>query len=149
MLTKLQQNGLITYITTCKGGCECYLCEYFGGAKNMFEIFSPDDFTEIKLRKIWSWLKRQYLFNGTCDLMSLNFNDPIAPKNSDITQCHLDSYAVGEKGNHLTLKQILMFEHISELFPAAVDRVVKRSENPAPPIPDDMAGQIKWVGDNL
>jgi len=101
----LRENALITYVTTCKSNCQCNLCEYFGGAKHMFEIFEPDSFDQPMLRKIWSWLNTQHKIYGKCDLTSLNFNDPTAPKFSDITQCHLDSYAEDENGNYLTLKQ--------------------------------------------
>lgn len=42
-----------------------------------------------------------------------------------------------------------MFEPISELLPVATERILDRVANPAPPIPDDEAGQVKWVNDNL
>lgn len=88
----LQQNSLITYSTSHKGNCDCKDCEYFGGVNHLFEIYSPNDFTDHLLRKVWSWLKIQFELNGTCMLDTLNFEDPLAPKVSEITQAHLDSY---------------------------------------------------------
>lgn len=40
------------------------------------------------------------------------------------------------------------FQHISELLPAAVDRILKRAEDPMPD-PNDYIACIKWVNDNL
>ena len=104
MITKIQQDSLITYLTTCKSGCDCHTCKELGGAENMFAIFTSDDFSENKLRKIWQWLKVQYQKNGSCDLLSLNFEDPSAPKLSDITQCHIDRDQVDGKGQHIPLR---------------------------------------------
>lgn len=97
-MTLLQQNSLVTYITSHKGNCECKDCQYFGGVKNLFDIFLPEIFTDNNLRRIYGWLKRQFKFNGTCDLESLDLRHPTAPKLSDITQCHIDSYSTDEKG---------------------------------------------------
>ena len=42
------------------------------------------------------------------------------------------------------------FQHISELLPQAMERIIKRAENPLWwSIPEDEAGQVKWVNNNL
>ena len=41
-----------------------------------------------------------------------------------------------------------MFEHISELLPAAMERILDRADNPIPD-PNDVEASIKWVNDNL
>ena len=44
-----------------------------------------------------------------------------------------------------------MFEQIGEYIARSnyVERLLDRAANPAPPIPDDEAGQIAWVNSNL
>lgn len=43
------------------------------------------------------------------------------------------------------------FQHISEILPKAMDRILNRAgvAKKYPLIPDDVAGQIKWVEENL
>lgn len=92
-MNKLQENCLITYITTHSGNCVCEDCEFFGGVKHLFEIYEVDSFEDNHLRRIWMWLKCQFEEKGTCDLKSLDFEDPTAPKSFEIHDCHIDSYA--------------------------------------------------------
>lgn len=100
----IQQNSLITYITSHKGNCDCKDCEYFGGVDNLLKTFEQENFTDNHLRRIYGWLNRQFKIKGTCDLESLNLNDPTAPKLSDITQCHLDSYSYDKEENYIPLR---------------------------------------------
>ena len=100
----IQQNSLITYITSHKGNCDCADCQYFGGVDNLFKIFEQEGFTDNHLRRIWGWLKRQYHIKGTCELGTLNLLDPTAPQLSDITQCHLDSYSYDKDEKYIPLK---------------------------------------------
>lgn len=48
----------------------------------------------------------------------------------------------------LPLKRESNFQHISELLPAAFQRIVARSSNPIPD-PNDIEASIKWVDENL
>ncbi len=48
----------------------------------------------------------------------------------------------------LPIKRKSEFQHISELLPTALERIVKRSENPIPD-PNDFVASIKWVEENL
>lgn len=48
----------------------------------------------------------------------------------------------------LPFKRKSEFQHISELLPAAMDRIIKRSGNPIPD-PNDIEASIKWVETNL
>ena len=48
----------------------------------------------------------------------------------------------------LPFKRKSEFQHISELLPKAVERIIKRSENPISD-PNDVEASIKWVEDNL
>ncbi len=51
----------------------------------------------------------------------------------------------------LPFKRKSEFQHISELLPKALDRIIERSEASKDwsEIPDDVAGQIKWLEENL
>ena len=105
MMNPTLQNSLIVYITSHTGICNCQDCQDNGGVKNLLDIFEQENFTDNNLRRIYSWLKIQFKFTGTCDLGSLDFNNPTAPKLSEIVECHLKSYINDEEGNLIPLKK--------------------------------------------
>lgn len=105
-MTHLQQLSLIAYMVRHPSNCDCNECQYFGGVGELFKIYTPQEFTEIKLRKIYGWLHSQFL-KGSCHLEDLDFiNDPTTPKLSDISECAEQSM-VFENGKYLLLKDIL------------------------------------------
>lgn len=104
-MTILQQNSLITYVSSHSAKCDCQDCKYFGGVEELFKTFDPQSFINAKLARIYTWLQRQFIKNGTCDLPSLNYEDPTAPKLSDISQCHTDSFT---EGDYIPLRKLII-----------------------------------------
>ncbi len=108
MLTIIQQDLLITFVTSHKFDCNCNDCLYFGGIKNIFDIYEIDLFTDHFKRKVWTWLKLQFNMYGTCYITDLNTTEDVtAPKLSEILQSHIDSYQEDFK-NYQNLKQIML-----------------------------------------
>ncbi len=48
----------------------------------------------------------------------------------------------------LPFKRAGEFQHIGELLPSALDRLISRSQNPIPD-PNDVEASIRWVEENL
>lgn len=106
MLSTLRQKSLIAFLIAHKNNCDCNQCQYFGGIGELFKIYEPQDFNDMKLRKIYNWLLNKFK-HGSCHLENLDFiNDPTAPKLSDISECAEQSM-VFENGKYLLLKDIL------------------------------------------
>jgi hypothetical protein len=108
-LTKVQQQAIIAYVVAHRTDCSCKQCEYFGGIRELFNLYKPDDFTDPLLRKIYSWLKIKWT-QKTCYLQDLDFTDPTAPLVSDISNCADESMVFkteDDKVTYLTLKEIL------------------------------------------
>lgn len=67
--------------------CDCNQCGEFGGIKELAKMYSVSDFTELKVRKIYAWLKAK----NDCHITKLDFEEPTAPKLSDIVDYSTES----------------------------------------------------------
>lgn len=83
-MQKSQQQALISFSVSHQLDCSCNQCKYFGGILELFKLYSADQFTDLKLRKVWAWLKNRYW----------HISQPL-PKNSPplslFVQCMVDS----------------------------------------------------------
>lgn len=74
-----------------------------GGVQNLFEIYTPSEFEDINLRRVWRWLqiKTREKKNTIWDY---SFADPTAPKFSILAESITDTL-------DYSLKDYLFYEH--------------------------------------
>jgi hypothetical protein len=80
--------SLIAYTVSHPSRCDCSQCEDFGGVKELLKMYQVSDFPDLRLRKIYAWLKMKF---PDCLLQDLDFEEAGAPLLSLLTECCVES----------------------------------------------------------
>lgn len=80
-----------------------------GSKESLFQIYKPDDFTDIQYRRVWRWLYLRFIDND-CTIWDYSFSDPVAPKYSLLAEAITDSLVFNEDDTNIyKLSEILNY----------------------------------------
>lgn len=74
-----------------------------GGVRNLFEIYTPDEFDDNTMRRVWRWLQVKARENQNT-IWDYNYSDPTAPRFSILAECITETL-------DYPLKDYLLYDH--------------------------------------